>query len=742
MGNDAEVYAHTIDGRPPSDWQSLREHLESAARLAESHAQPFDAGDWGKLAGLWHDLGKYQPEFQAYLRGEGQGVEHAVHGALLAQETGASLRGGLLPLVFVIAGHHAGLANLTSGDQGGPSPLRERLRRGRGFLTPLMPHVPEDLRRIDLPTLPKRFRPSHKLGRIEQEDLRRGLELWIRFLFSALVDSDFLDTERFLRGEERRWLAAAFDDLPTLRARLDVHVDDLAAGAEPTEVNRTRAEVLEACRQKAEEPPGLFSLSVPTGGGKTLASMAFALRHAECHGLRRVIAVIPYTSIIEQNAAVYRRALGANHVIEHHSNLDPRKEDRRNKLASENWDAPVIVTTAVQFFESCFANRSSRCRKLHNVAKSVIVLDEVQTLPPAFLSPILELLRELRDHYGCTIVLSTATQPALRKRDETGRGLADGLEGVREIVADPSELAQRLHRFETAWPDPDAQPTTWPELAETLQQHDRVLAVVHQRRDARDLARLLPERGLFHLSALMCAAHRSAILEQVMVALANGERCRLVATQLVEAGVDVDFPWVYRALAGVDSIIQAGGRCNREGAPTPGRLVIFRAPTKPPPGTPKIGLETTLSLLRHHGGRIDLDDPSQVTTYFDMLYAKRDLDQRGIQAERAQLNFATVARKFRLIEDYHQPILVSYGESAERLEHYRAEPGRDTLRALQPYLVNVTPRQVEQLRKDAALDEVHDTVLVLMPGVQHLYDPRYGLVLDEGVQADSEALMV
>jgi CRISPR-associated endonuclease/helicase Cas3 len=745
MQKSSEAFAHTLDHRPPSDWQPLREHLEQVAELAEAHAHPFGAGPWGRLAGLWHDLGKYRPEFQAYLRGERPSAEHAVHGALLAQEEEKRLgkRGALLPLAFVIAGHHTGLANLVAGGEGLPrTPLASRLKEKRPLLDPLIPHLPEKLRRVDLPTLPDRLLPRRKLRRTEKEDLHRTLELWTRFLFSALVDADFLDTERFLRGDERRRLTVGFDDLPNLRRRLDRHVDELAAGAPPTGVNRVRAEVLAACRRKAEEPPGLFSLSVPTGGGKTLASMSFALRHAEEHALRRVIAVIPYTSIIEQNAAVYRRALGARNVIEHHSNLDPAKENRRNKLASENWDAPVIVTTAVQFFESCFANRSSRCRKLHNVARSTILLDEAQTLPPELLSPILELLRELRDHYGCTVLLSTATQPALQKRDDEGRGLDDGLEGVREIVDDPENLARRLRRFDVEWPDPESEPVSWPALAAELRDHERVLAVVHRRRDARELARLLPEEGLFHLSALMCAAHRAKVLAEVLAALKEtGKRCRLVSTQLIEAGVDVDFPVVYRALGGLDSVIQAGGRCNREGAPDPGRLVVFRAPTPPPPGTPKMGLESTTSLLKHGGGHVDVEDPKQVTAYFDTLYAKKDRDQRGIQPERAQLNFATVAHRFRLIEDYHRPVLVPYGEAAKRLERFRAHPDRDTLRALQPYLVNVSQREIEQLRNDAALDEVHDTVLALMPGYQHLYHPRYGLVLDEEVRANPEALM-
>lgn len=387
-------YAHTRDGEPPSTWQELRNHLEAVGELSAEFAGAFDSEDWGRLLGLWHDLGKYRDHFQHYLHGRAaSGGDHAAAGALLARRTQPTTSETWVPLAFPIAGHHTGLANL---QQGGSAirPLLARLKDSAATLDEALAFAPTDLVELPLPKVPERFRLVPGLSRAAQDRSRRQFEIWIRFLFSALVDADFLDTERFYLGDVRTPLTSQCASISDLRARLDAHLDALATGAAPTEVNRLRADVLTAARLAGQRPSGLFSLSVPTGGGKTLASMSFALRHAERHELRRVIVVIPLTSILEQSAAVYRVALGpaAHSVIEHHSNLDPESETRLNKLASENWDAPIIVTIAVQFFESLFANRSSRCRKLHNIAGSVIVLDEAQTLPAGFLAPILEML--------------------------------------------------------------------------------------------------------------------------------------------------------------------------------------------------------------------------------------------------------------------------------------------------------------------------------------------------------------
>jgi CRISPR-associated endonuclease/helicase Cas3 len=482
--------------------------------------------------------------------------------------------------------------------------------------------------------------------------------------------------------------------------------------------------------------------------------MSFALNHAERYGLRRVIVVIPYTSIIEQNADVYSLALGAEaeNVVEHHSSLDPDERKKRygeeltnrHELACENWDAPVIVTTTVQFFESLFSNQASRCRKIHNIARSVIILDEVQCLPPAFLLSIVEALNELATHYGCSIVLSTATPPALaaRERFETG------LKGIRQIVANTKELAEKLKRVEYAWPMEGAPSMIWAQLAREMVGHQQVLAVVHKRDDARNLARELmsiaPEdEPVWHLSALMCAAHRSEVVAKIKDALKREAACRVVSTQLVEAGVDVDFPIVYRALGGLDSIVQAAGRCNREGRLNKGRVVVFRAETSPPRGTPRQAMEVTESLLREAGGMLDPSDPALFEKYFSMLYVVKDLDAKRIQPLRQEFNFASVGREFKLIEDgFTKPVVVPYGEAAMHVQELRPpkRPTREALRGLQRFIVNIYPDAFAKFRGAGALEEPIEGIFVLAKPYEKSYDDTFGLLTGDEPQADPAAL--
>ena len=730
-----------------TSWQELENHLQGVAQKAAEFSEAFLSRDWGYLAGLWHDLGKYQTEFQDRLKGERIAVEHSGAGAALAFQTDKE-RG--IPLAFIIAGHHAGLTNWTESGSNQPSPLKQRLKNNDITLRELLPVVPHHLGQRGLPDWPPFVGAAQGQG-----ERARTSEFWVRFLFSSLVDADRLDSEAFVDPAQAS-LRGRFDTLDILRERLDAFIDQKMEGLSEVDrshrVNRARAQVLSACRDAAEQSPGIFSLTVPTGGGKTLSSMSFALRHAERHGLRRVIVVIPYTSIIEQNAEVYREALGGANVVEHHSNLDPVVEKatrgvevtRQHELACENWDAPVIVTTSVQFFESLFSNRSSRCRKLHNIARSVIVLDEVQTLPPGFLLSILDALRELVSHYGCSVVLSTATPPALAARER----FEYGLRNVCGVIPDPKVLASGLERVEYTWPDLEVAPVEWPALAAELAQYPQVLAVVHKRDDARVLAqelqRVRPDELLFHLSALMCPAHRSVVLAQIKEALSQGGACRVVSTQLVEAGVDVDFPVVYRALGGLDSIVQAAGRCNREGRQEKGRVVVFRAPSLPPVGTPRKALETMQSLLREKGGMLDLADPDLFERYFRAFYFTVNQDSQNVQAERQQFNFATVGQQFRLIEDgFTHAVVMPYGEAGNRLDALRWQgPNRDTLRGLQSFLVSIYPDAFTRLFQAGALDEVAEGVYALTRVFENLYDPLFGLMAGDDPKADPSALMV
>jgi CRISPR-associated endonuclease/helicase Cas3 len=722
---DRMLYAHSFEGRPEQDWEPLDRHLAEVGALAREFADIVGAGGWGYLAGLWHDLGKVRPEFQARLRGAREQVEHAGLGAALA-ESKHPWRG--LPVAFAIAGHHSGLANHRARLESELAPLDERLERARPLLSLLDGTNTEALRDAGLPALPEWIeRLAHAPGtRAEKaQRVRLALEFFTRFLTSALVDADRLCTERFMQPGLVR--ETPHEPLSDLNARLDAELARIQRLATPdSAVNQARRAVLLACQERAADAPGLFTLTVPTGGGKTLAAMSFGLRHALQHGLRRVFMVIPFTSIIEQNAAVYRRALGPDAVIEHHTNFDeaaatdesPEREVRR-RFAVENWDAPVIVTTSVQFLETLFTNHPSRLRKLHNIARSAVVFDEVQTLPPHLLAPILDALGQLRDYYGCSLVLSTATPPALARVSHRPVGLT----GLREIVPKAFGLARTLKRVRVRWPTSPTEITTWDALAGQLVQFPQVLTIVHRRDDARVLTERLPAEGRFHLSALMCPAHRSRVLAEARQALRQGQICRLVATQIIEAGVDIDFPVVYRALAGLDSLAQAAGRCNREGRlrdeqgkPSPGAFVVFRAETRPPAGVLRLAQQATEHLLAADGEGLDLHDPVTCERFFDTFYCLTEPDPRGIQTSRREWNFATVAHDFRLIDDDTAPVIVPWGDGAERIEAYRRTPGRDTRRALQPYVVSLPRRQVAALQAVGAIDQVDPSVAAVAAG--------------------------
>jgi CRISPR-associated endonuclease/helicase Cas3 len=560
-----DLYAHSA---AEGEWEKLDRHLSEVARSAQEYAAVFGAREWGAVLGKCHDLGKASDAFQTYLKQSQprdshnagaenleskdaavRRVDHSTFGArYVMQQASIKLFGELL--AYCIAGHHAGLADAVPADDAtGASALRSRL-------DPLRQVIPA----VDDPglTLPALTLPFH----LKQGDLAFPLAFFTRMLFSCLIDADRSCTEAFCDASKAHERSAPRPPLVDLSAQLDIYLAELQQHADASPVNDIRRGVLEECRAMARLAPGFFSLQVPTGGGKTLSSLAFALRHAEARH-HRVIVAIPFTSIIEQTADVYRRALGpaaAHGLVEHHTNVQPERETRANQLASENWDAPLIVTTNVQLFESMFAAATTPCRKLHRLAKSIIILDEAQTLPVELLAPTLRALRELVEHYGCSVVLCTATQPALQRRDDFPLGLAD----VKPIISNPQELFERLRRVEVH----HAGKLNNGELVRRLSAENKVLAIVNTRPHAArlfsELRTLVEADSCFHLSTLMCGAHRRMILKYIRRRVKDGP-CRVVSTQLIEAGVDLDFPVVYRAEAGFDSIAQAAGRCNREG---------------------------------------------------------------------------------------------------------------------------------------------------------------------------------
>ncbi len=748
-------YAHSLPGQPPEKWQPLFTgtgdgHLEKVAELAAEFAHPFGGAEWARLAGRWHDLGKFSAEFQSYLQAAGGAdahleerpeiaakVDHSTAGAQHAATSQQLGRGVGALLAYLIAGHHAGLPDGRSTEAVG-SDLEARLKK---VLKEWRSRA--DSRLLEAPPLsfPPQVDPTAAA-------LPFQVAFFLRMVFSALVDADFLDTETFMspqRAGERR--SSCFS-----MAELDDAFSTYYARRFPkpeTDVQRARTEVHAACLARAEEPPGLFSLDVPTGGGKTFSSLAFALRHARRHDLERVIYVIPFTSIIEQNAAEFRRALaalGPEVVVEHHSNLDPDASHATpaSRLAAENWDARVVVTTNVQFFESLFAHRTSRCRKLHRLARSVVVLDEAQALPVTLLQPCLAALRELVRGYGATAVLCTATQPALECRREFPLGLPAPL----PIISDAPALAARLRRTECRHlgPLPDQA------LVERLAATPRALCIVNTRDHAREIfdrLRVSATGEVWHLSALMCPEHRSRQLAAIREALVAGRPCRVVSTQLVEAGVDLDFPVVFRALAGLDSLAQAAGRCNREGrlkdesgTPAWGKVWVFDT-EKRPPGFLRAAADNAAQVLALPEFAADPLAPAAVRRFFELHYWSQQArwdDKRVMECFGAfhqdplLFRFATAAQRFRLIDSVYEPVVVPYDARAEELLaplHRGAPLTGGLLRQLQRYTVQI-PQRTLRAHLGAKLVRFADQ-LVVLPNLQAGYSEALGLTLvDEG----------
>lgn len=741
---DQQPLAH-VRQLPDSEWMEhfLDEHSQEVSRLAGEFALGFGSSDWASMAGLWHDLGKYRETFQKYIKsvtgydpeahieGAPGRVDHSTAGAIHAMEK-LGLHGRIL--AYLIAGHHAGLPDWNSAEEG-QSSLFNRIEEGkrRGYLQEALLATPPP-QILDQPC-PTSLPPHPDKG---------AWALWIRMQFSCLVDADFLDTEFFMDGH-RATLRTGYPSLKNLFPVFNQYMSDKAAKVEDTPVNRIRADVLRQCREKALLPSGLFSLTVPTGGGKTLSSMAFALDHAIHHNKQRVIYVIPYTSILEQTADIFRAIFGKENVIEHHSNLDPDQETSRSRLATENWDAPIIVTTNVQFFESLFAARTSRCRKLHNIVNSVVVLDEAQLLPPDFLAPILHMMTDLSNNYGVSFVLSTATQPAF-----TPRPKFLGLSNVRELMDEPDKLYVDLKRVDTKLPTDFDAPQTWEAIAEQLHQHESVLCIVNSRNDCRELHRLMP-KATIHLSALMCGQHRSHVIATVKQKLQDGIPTRVISTQLVEAGVDMDFPVVYRALAGLDAVAQAAGRCNREGVlPELGKVVVFVPPKPAAPGLLRKAQQSGQEVMRLCDG-----DPltrERFEAYFRAYYASlNSLDRANIiglldmhnraGARQAEFNFRTAASKFRLIDEEGQTaVIVRYGESPDLIAALESNPNmephrrRGLLRRLQRYTVNIRDHECEKLLDSRDIREIYPGVHVQSSDT--LYHSQLGLLMSKDVVFD------
>lgn len=778
-----EIIAHVRKNKNDRwETQSLKDHLEGVAKRAGDFAQEFGNRDWGELIGFWHDLGKFIPDWQRHIRNAtgydpeahletlGNRVNHSAAGAILAFKKLERFPPLARVLAYPIAGHHTGLPDWNPDGARGDT-LPERL-----FRDVLNQELEtKDIEQIEREPQSEVFlsKPIAKSAPMNVEKHSRDktveqLHLWVRMLFSCLVDADYLDTEAFM-DQGKSLDRAGYASLSELKRRFDCFMERKQRDAQNTPINRKRQEILSQCRGKAKLEPGIFTLTVPTGGGKTLSSMAFALEHALAHEKRRVIYAIPYTSIIEQTAKVFKYGtdrdaeieqltksgnpglFGEENVLEHHSNIDPEKEDARSRLAAENWDAPIIVTTNVQLFESLFAFKTSTCRKLHNIVNSVIILDEAQMLPPEFLKPILSVLRALVENFGVTLVLCTATQPVLTGRIGMGQALFDGLEQTTEIIDSCLDGDDPFRRVSFHFPKAKTPARTeWVDLAEELAQIHQVLCIVNTRKDCRELHSLMPD-GTLHLSALMCGEERSVRINEIKVKLDRGESLRVISTQLVEAGVDIDFPVVYRAMAGLDSIAQAAGRCNREGSLNRsgkmGRVVVFNPPKPTPPGLLRKGEEACLEILGN--GNVGTLNGRIFSEYFQAFYARvNDLDKPlfvdrlvreawGASYPEFKFQFRSFAQDFRMIDDQAQKGVVVFYEnplnkrsSRSLIEELRKKgPSKNLYRKLQRFTVNLPHREFEMILRAGMLEEIHGLYVQCCEG---LYKEGLGLLVDKG----------
>lgn len=666
---------------------------------------------WGYITGLWHDLGKFNNDFQAKLEGENISVEHAGAGAVLAKnlfEPYLEYGTHHYPLAAAIAGHHAGLSNFRDQGSGKSTPLLQRLKNNHPLSLDWSAETERELSQQVIPKPPSCCETNNSP--------EFSLPFFTRMIFSCLVDADSLVTEALEKGSR----AFEYSAISTLSKRLDKKLTEFETTPQDPRkqnINKQRKRILTACQLAADQPSGAFSLNVPTGGGKTLSGMSFALRHAIHSGHQRVIILAPYTTIIEQTADEYRKYLGVENIIEHHSNLDDFSDsetqteaDKNKQLAAENWDAPVIVTTTVQFFESLFANKRGRCRKLHNIANSTIILDEAQCLPTSYLDPTLRAMRELVEHYHCSIVLSTATQPAFKQRKKFPHGFPT----ITPIL--PESLTYDLHQDLTR----NRVSVTW-NLSEAMDinaitnlfqdtKADQKLIVVNTRKEAsaifEELQRPAENHKLFHLSTNLCAAHRKEKLREIKYLLDEKSPCTVVSTQLIECGVDHSYQRVIRSLAGYDSIAQSAGRCNRHGEiQGGGEFIVYKSEAQLH-GFLRNCAAITQTIIGESPPS-HLADLSLYDQYFRHLYqAGAGRDTSDVLQAYEQRNLEDVAMRYKLIEDYKAfTVVIPWEEEGEaRLEKVRNiirsgnNLSRGYLRSLQPYTVSLSHRDFETVK--------------------------------------------
>lgn len=740
---DERKYIAHVKKNDDGEWQihSLQEHLEGVAELSVKFTRHFGLGRLASIQGLTHDAGKASDDFQQKIAGQSgydpdahisTAVDHSTAGAQYIVEKYGERA---IPLAYSIMGHHGGLPN---GYDENDSCLKKRLGKAVAEYKTNLPNV----------NLPEAILPSDYLPKKSQKPPKA--HFLIRMLYSALTDADFLDTERFMSPEKVSLRNTGSVNLLQLKEMLD---KDLSLYTDRSGINGIRTDILSWCRKAANFSQGIYSLTVPTGGGKTKSSVSFAIEHCIKHNLRRIIYVIPYTSIISQNAGVFRGIFGEDNVLEHHSNMEPKLENARNRLLCENWDVPIVVTTNIQFFESFYNNRSSSCRKLHNVSDSVIIFDEAQMLPPEFLKPCLEVISELVDNYGCTALLCTATQPTLNKE----RFLKNSaLKNVTEIIPNPEKLYKELKRVEVEYIN---EPLSNEDISNRVIPFQQVLIIVNTRRDARNIFEFLlqnhqDEGSIFHLSTYMCPKHREKTLKIIRKRLSQNLPCKVVSTQLIEAGVDIDFPVVYRAVAGLDSIAQAAGRCNREGKLEYGRVIVFSGENPPPPGHLRQSAESGEKKLQSFK-----EEPlclNAIASYFDDFFWKRTgvhgMDKKNIvdrlnvhPNEIDKIPFKDVAKDFSIINQPTKAIIIPFDHEGEllveRLQDKYYFPNRDDYKKAQRLSVQVMNKVLDLLvGLGAVVDARRDGQFYILSNTD-IYNKHTGLSTDDPQFIESEKLV-
>lgn len=731
----------------------LKKHLEGVAVIAEKCAEPLGLEKIARLTGLTHDFGKASKAFQNKIASQSgydpevhadPNVDHSTAGAqYLSKEYG--LIGNIL--AYTVSGHHGGLPN---GQDETESCLKKRLSKA-------IEEYQSTLPMLELPVIS----PQDIIPAKHSDKQPPQIPFLTRMLYSCLVDGDFLDTESFMSPDQTTVRKSNKSNIKELREMLNNFVSGFKAN---TPINKKRADILQWCRDAAQNETGLFSLTVPTGGGKTVSSMAFALDHAVRNNLRRVIYVIPYTSIITQNADVFRDIFGDENVLEHHSNLDPENETALNRLSSQNWDAPIVVTTNVQFFESFYSNRSSSCRKLHNVGDSVIIFDEAQMFPTEYLKPSVSIIRELVRSYGCSAVLCTATQPTL---SDSALLKKEALENVREIMPDPETLYNDFKRVKVSLID---EQLSHESIAKRMAELDQILTIVNTRKEARQIMESLEDmtsdvESIYHLSTMMCPEHRKEILQTVRDRLRDGIPCRVVSTQLIEAGVDVDFPVVYRAIAGIDSIAQAAGRCNRNGLRDVGEVFVFKGETPPPPGHLRLAAQSGERVL--NGNDSDPLSLEAISSYFQDFYWKQsnghNLDKKDIMGmtnvkpqDFDKIPFKDIANAFSIIEEDTRSIIVPYDvEGTTLIEQLRKWADclqfnktdemflpRDMQKCAQRFSVQLRKKPFEELASTGVLEDLFGDGQYLILTNNDIYKEGVGLVTDKPAYMESESLIL